>query len=159
VQQVLDRDASAAPTVLSLAMDSTPRTGGRMCREDRRRRLEIWADFIEGELAARNMRPAQLALYANVNASTVSVWRHRKSLPDREAVQAVARCFRMPVELVAEKAGMLPPPSQRQLSRLETDAEWRALVADLDRLPSDVFNTVKGALRLALRSQRQRRAG
>ena len=102
------------------------------------------------------MRPAQLAIYANVNASTVSVWRHRKSLPDREAVIGVARCFRLPVEYVAEKAGMLPPPAQRSLSRVEADPEWRMLLADIDRLPADQFRDVKSALRLALSMGRRR---
>src|SRR6476619_3449920 len=83
VQQIVDVSLERpAPT----RGEGRPRTGGRMCEEQRQRRLEIWAEFIETELQARNMRPAQLALYANVNASTVSVWRHRESLPDREAV-------------------------------------------------------------------------
>jgi hypothetical protein len=152
---LVQADASPLDACVS---NPAARTGGRMCREERVRRLEIWAEFINGELQARNMRPAQLALYANVNASTVSVWRHAKSLPDREAVQAVARCFRLPVELVAEKAGMLPVAAHRNLSRLDTDAEWRALVADLDRLPYDTFCEVKRALRQALRSTCRRRA-
>ena len=130
-----------------------------MDAEQRRRRLEIWAEFVNGELEARSLRPAQLALYANVNASTVSVWRHAKSLPDREAVRGVARCFRLPVEFVAEMAGMLPPTGQRVLSRMETDAEWRALLGDIDRLPPDQFNGVKAALKLVLSGDRRRRAG
>lgn len=135
-----------------------PRTGGRMDEVARRRRLDIWADFINAELDARGMRPAQLAVYANVNASTVSVWRHRKSLPDREAVHGVARCFRLPVEVVAEKAGMLPA-QQRLPGRIDTDAEWRALLIDIDRLPPEQFNAIKSALKLALGARRMRRAG
>jgi len=158
VQEVLDRPEAVAPPVLPSAAVRRPRTGGRLTGEERRRRLEIWAEFINSELEVRNMRPAQLALYANVNPSTVSVWRHKKSLPDREAVLGVARCFRLPVELVAEKAGMLPPVATRPAGRIETDAEWRALLADIDRLPNDVFNCIKNALRTALRSQRRRLA-
>ncbi|MHB8576321.1 MAG: hypothetical protein ACYDCQ_13430 [Dehalococcoidia bacterium] len=143
----------------AFSAERRPRTGGRMDGEQRRSRLEIWADFINEELEARNMRPAQLALYANVNASTVSVWRHRKSLPDREAVSGVARCFRLPVELVAEKAGMLPAQPRRSVGRIDTDAEWRALLADIDRLPVEQFSGIKAALRLALGARRIRRAG
>ena len=149
-------DCAAGVAVESVA---APRSGGRMTESERRRRLEIWADFINGELEARNMRPAQLAVYANVNASTVSVWRHKKSLPDREAVNGVARCFRLPVEFVAERAGMLPPVPQRAVTRLDTDPEWRALLADIDRLPHDQFCSVKSALRCVLQSPRRRRAG
>jgi hypothetical protein len=101
------------------------------------------------------MRPAQLAAYANVNASTVSVWRHRKSLPDRAAVVAVARCLRLPVELVAEKAGMIVSESGG-LSRLENDSEWRALLSDIERLPDEQFRAIKSALRNALTSSRRR---
>src|SRR5579883_2622438 len=162
VQQMLDYaldEANAGEvTTGSDGSARTPRTGGRMTEAERRRRLEVWAEFVNDELDARAMRPAQLAVYANVNPSTVSVWRHKKSLPDREAVLGVARCFRLPVELVAEKAGMLPPVATRPAGRIETDAEWRALLADIDRLPNDVFNRIKNALRTALRSQRRRLA-
>jgi hypothetical protein len=158
VHQIVDVAPERVPAMLARAEEPQPRTGGRMCREERHRRLEIWSDFINSELEARNMRPGQLAVYANVNASTVSVWRHRKSLPDREAVAGVARCFRLPVEFVAEKAGMLPPKGQRRSGRLESDPDWRALLADIDRLPVDQFNDVKTALRIAL-SMSRRRAG
>ena len=131
------------------------RTGGRLTASERRERLEIWANFVNDELTARNMRPAQLAAYANVNASTVSVWRHRKSLPDRAAVIAVARCLRLPVELVAEKAGMIVSETGG-LSRLENDSEWRALLADIERLPEEQFRAIKAALRHALTSSRRR---
>jgi len=153
VQQIVDVSLERLTPTPKL---ERPRTGGRMCEEQRQRRLEIWADFVETELQVRNMRPAQLALYANVNASTVSVWRHRKSLPDREAVGGVARCFRLPVELVAEKAGMLPPAAQRSMSRMDNDPEWRVLLSDIDRLPHDQFSDVKSALRIALSMGRRR---
>jgi len=156
MQQLMKAPVQVAVAAIAFEHDTQPRTGGRMCEEQRRRRLEIWSDFVEEELQTRNMRPAQLAVYANVNASTVSVWRHRKSLPDREAVIGVARCFRLPVEYVAEKAGMLPPPAQRSLSRVEADPEWRMLLADIDRLPADQFRDVKSALRLALSMGRRR---
>jgi hypothetical protein len=139
--------------------ESAPKSGGRMTQAERSRRLQIWSEFINGELDARNMRPAQLAIYANVNASTVSVWRHSKSLPDREAVHGVARCFRLPVDFVAEKAGMLPPAGMRSASRMETDPDWRALLADIDRLPHEQFCSVKTALRCVLQSGRRRKAG
>jgi transcriptional regulator with XRE-family HTH domain len=131
------------------------RTGGRLSASERQQRLDIWANFINAELTARNMRPAQLAAYANVNASTVSVWRHRKSLPDRAAVVAVARCLRLPVELVAEKAGMIVSESGG-LSRLENDSEWRALLSDIERMPDEQFRAIKSALRNALTSSRRR---
>lgn len=134
-----------------------PRTGGRLTSQERRQRLDAWAEFINGELAARNMRPAQLAAYANVNASTVSVWRHQKSLPDRAAVIAVARCLRLPVEFVAEKAGMLVS-DHSSFSRMETDAEWRTLLGDIERLPDEQFRAIKAALRQALGSGRRRAA-
>lgn len=131
------------------------RTGGRLSPDERRQRLEIWAEFINTELAARNMRPAQLAAYANVNASTVSVWRHRKSLPDRAAVIAVARCLRLPVEFVAEKAGMIVS-ERTSFSRIETDSEWRTLLAEIEKLPDDQFRSIKAALRHALGLSRRR---
>ena len=37
------------------------RTGGRLSADERRNRLDIWSDCVKAELAARNMRPAQLA--------------------------------------------------------------------------------------------------
>ncbi len=153
MQQILDVAALRVPQFQPTA-GAAPRTGGRMCAEQRSHRLETWAEFIESELQSRNMRPAQLALYANVNASTVSVWRHRKSLPDREAVGGVARCFHLPVEYVAEKAGMLPPAAPRPDSRIESDPDWRGLLAEIDRLPHEQFARIKLALRAALGGRR-----
>lgn len=128
------------------------RTSGRLSPPERQERLQAWAAFIERELTARGMRPGQLAAYANVNASTVSVWRHRKCLPGREAIIGVARCFRLPVELVAQEAGLplqdvsTPAPT----SRCDTDAEWRSLLATIERLPEDQFTALKQALRHVL---------
>lgn len=156
VQQMLDVSLQRMPARLFRREARQPRTGGRRCAEQRRHRLEIWAEFIERELQAHGMRPAQLALYANVHASTVSIWRHRKSLPDREAVVGVAHCFRLPVEYVAEKAGMLPPTAQRDQSRVHSDPEWRVLLTEIDGLPHDEFDDVKSALRIALSMSRQR---
>lgn len=152
----LDEGGAGEEGTVAEVSTRTPRTGGRMSEAERRRRLEVWAEFVNDELEARAMRPAQLAVYANVNASTVSVWRHRKSLPDREAVVGVARCFRLPVEFVAEKAGMLPPAPQRPLSRIDSDPEWRALLADIDRLPHEQFTRIKSALQTALHGARRR---
>jgi len=160
VQQMLDyppvEGNAADEGTTSEGATRTPRTGGRMSEAERRRRLEVWAEFVNDELEARAMRPAQLAVYANINASTVSVWRHKKSLPDREAIVGVARCFRLPVEFVAEKAGMLPPAPQRPLSRIDSDPEWRALLADIDRLPHEQFTRIKSALQTALHGSRRR---
>jgi transcriptional regulator with XRE-family HTH domain len=111
----------------------------------------VWATFINEELAARGMRPAQLALYANVHGSTVSNWRHQRSLPNRQAVHGVARCLQVPVELVAERAGMLPTRPERGISRVASDPEWRAVLARIDRLPEDEFCRLKAALSTMLR--------
>lgn len=128
-----------------------PRTGGRAPKEERRRRLEVWGAFIEAELAARGMRPAQLARYANVNASTVSLWRHRKSLPNRQAVLGVARCLRLPVAVVAERAGVLPSAAAHAASRIVSDPEWRVVLASIDRLPDEEFRRLKAALARVVR--------
>lgn len=148
----LTRTAEAVPDTET---STAARTGGRLSASERQQRLDIWANFVNAELTARNMRPAQLAAYANVNASTVSVWRHRKSLPDRAAVVAVSRCLRLPVELVAEKAGMIASEGGG-LSRLESDSDWRALLSDIERLPDEQFRAIKSALRNALTSSRRR---
>ncbi|HZQ37687.1 MAG TPA: hypothetical protein VFD32_17270 [Dehalococcoidia bacterium] len=100
---------------------------------------------------ARGMRPAQLARYANVNASTVSLWRHKKSLPNRQAVLGVARCFRLPVAIVAEQAGMLPMVAEHAASRILGDPEWRALLASIDRLPEEQFHHLKATLERVVR--------
>ena len=130
-----------------------PRTGGRATADQRRRRLEVWGSFIDHELVARGMRPAQLARYANVNASTVSTWRHKKSLPNAEAVLGVARCFQLPIGLVAERAGMLPPPLEQSPSRIVGDPEWRAVLAAIDRLPEAQFRRLKAVLGRVVRGE------
>lgn len=136
-----------------------PGTCGRMPATLRAERLRTWAGFINGELAARGLRPGQLARYANVDPATVSVWRHARSLPNPDAVASVAACLRLPVELVAEQAGMLPGSRQLRLGRADTDPEWRRLLAEIDRLPADQFRDVKHALRLALSTWSRRHAG
>jgi hypothetical protein len=130
---------------------TTARPGsGRPAAQERQRRLQTWAAFIERELAARGMRPGQLAAYANVNASTVSVWRHGKCLPSREAVLGVARCFRLPVEIVAQEAGLQLSNLPAAASRFASDPEWRALIAAMERLPPEQFAALKQALRHVL---------
>ncbi len=134
------------------AAGRTPRTGGRPSAHERRRRLEVWGTFINDELAARGMRPTQLAVYANVNASTVSMWRHQKSLPNRNAVLGVARCFQLPVAVVAERAGILPPDAVQTEHRMTSDTEWRMLLARIDRLPEGDLRHLKAALSRAVRA-------
>lgn len=106
----------------------------------------MWGAFIEDGLTVRGMRPAQLARYANVNASTVSMWRRRKSLPNPQAVLGVARCLQVPVAVVAERAGMLPAPPGHTAGRTARDPEWQTILASSERLPNDQFRHLKRAL-------------
>ncbi len=145
------RGATAGDEPTQPAGAQPPPTGGQALAEERRRRLEVWGAFIDAELAARGMRPAQLARYANVNASTVSLWRHRKSLPNRKAVLGVARCLRLPVAVVAERAGVLPATAAHAASRIVSDPEWRVVLASIDRLPDEEFRRLKAVLARAVR--------
>jgi hypothetical protein len=53
---------------------------------------------------------------------------------------------------------MLPDTDNRLRSRIDTDSEWRSLIADIDLLPQESFSGVKAALRMVLRSGLRRRA-
>jgi hypothetical protein len=136
-----------------------PGSDGSLWPAARARRLQEWAAFISGELSARRLRPGQFAAYANVGTSSVSLWRRGRTLPSGEAVARVARYLRLPVEVVAAQAGIVPGLPPPRVSRAACDPEWQALLAQLEALPAEQFREVKQALRLVLSSWARPRVG
>ena len=47
MQQLMKAPVQVAVATIASEHDTQPRTGGRMSEEQRRRRLEIWSDFVE----------------------------------------------------------------------------------------------------------------
>jgi transcriptional regulator with XRE-family HTH domain len=125
---------------------------------EREWRLQRWAAFINGELASRRLRPGQFAAYTNVSTSSVSLWQRGRALPSGEAVVRVAQYLRVPLEVVAARAGMVTVTPPR-VSRADTDPEWQALLLELEALPAEQLREVAQALRVVLRTAARRRAG
>ena len=98
-----------------------------------------FVEWLDGELAARNWRPADLARASNVSTGAIShIYSGARSIgPD--VANAIARGLDVPADLVFRKAGLLPEspgperdPSFQEITdimRNMTEAERREIVA------------------------------
>ena len=83
--------------------------------------MESFSDWLERELAARGMRPADLARLANIGDATLSriLSESRNAGPD--VCLNIAQAFELPPEMVFRQAGLLPPAT-------EITEEWEELL-------------------------------
>lgn len=102
-----------------------------------------FAEWLKDTLKDKNMKPIDLSRLANIDSGVVTrlLKAEREAKPD--TLSAIAHALQLPVDLVFEKAGVLPP--KPELSPIK-----RALLHASEGLPdSDV------KLALSLLEQRQ----
>ncbi len=68
-----------------------------------------FADWLENELASRDMRPYDLAKKSGVDHGVISRVLNRERKPSAETLIAIAQALRIPHDEVLRIAGILPP--------------------------------------------------
>jgi transcriptional regulator with XRE-family HTH domain len=96
-------------------------------------------DWLQSELDKRRWSQADLAYSAGISRAVVNKLLNRKTYPQPDTLQAIARAFKIPVETVYRAAGLLPQES-------ETDAFAAEVVHKLKLIKSPKRR--KTALRL-----------
>lgn len=71
-------------------------------------------DWLQSELDKRRWSQADLAYSAGISRAVVNKLLNRKTYPQPDTLQAIARAFKLPVETIYRAAGLLPQ---------ETDSE------------------------------------
>lgn len=99
-----------------------------------------FSDWLQSTLDSKNMKPVQLARKANIDPGVISRILSRERRPSPETLEAIAHALQMPVDLIFEKAGILPPkteltPNKRELmEKLKTadDATVKMVIEILE---------------------------
>jgi len=68
-----------------------------------------FSDWLRNELDKRQWTQAELAHSAGVSRAVVNKLLSRKTYPQPDTLQAIARAFKIPVETAYRAAGLLPP--------------------------------------------------
>ena len=89
--------------------------------------MDKFARWLTEQLNKADMSQADLARASGLTRSTISYYLSPKSKsPDEAALRKIALAFKLPADLVFEKAGLLPPrpeisPTKRKLAHLAKD--------------------------------------
>ncbi len=90
-------------------------------------------DWLNAELAARSMRPAELSRLANLDKGVLSRILNGERKPANETILAIARALKLPPETVFAAAGVYKPTYTRgEDDRDPTLLEWIKLFKDAD---------------------------
>ena len=93
--------------------------------------MDAFANWLEAIIRESGMSQSDLARRSGLSRQAISAYLNQKrTKPDEEALQALARGLQLPVETVYEKAGLLsksPPETELQ----------RQLVYLYNQLPDD----------------------
>lgn len=71
-----------------------------------------FSDWLQSELDKRRWSQADLAYSAGISRAVVNKLLNRKTYPQPDTLQAIARAFKMPVETVYRAAGLLPQETE-----------------------------------------------
>lgn len=89
--------------------------------------MDKFSKWLSEQMNKADMSQADLARASGLTRSTISYWLSPKSKsPDEAALRKIATAFKLPPELVFEKAGLLPPkpelsPIKRKLIHVAGD--------------------------------------
>ena len=100
-----------------------------------------FADWLHDQLAVHRWCPSDLAAHSGVSLPTITQLLQSKHAPDPDTCRKLAQALSLPVEVVCEKAGFLPPGS----GTLSTSK--RVLIHLVKSMPDS------DALKLLIRSQ------
>jgi transcriptional regulator with XRE-family HTH domain len=71
-------------------------------------------DWLQSELDKRRWSQADLAYSAGISRAVVNKLLNRKTYPQPETLQAIARAFKLPIETVYRAAGLLPRETESE---------------------------------------------
>jgi transcriptional regulator with XRE-family HTH domain len=71
-------------------------------------------DWLQSELDKRRWSQADLAYSAGISRAVVNKLLNRKTYPQPDTLQAIARAFKIPVETVYRAAGLLPQETESE---------------------------------------------
>jgi transcriptional regulator with XRE-family HTH domain len=71
-------------------------------------------DWLQSELDKRRWSQADLAYSAGISRAVVNKLLNRKTYPQPDTLQAIARAFKVPVETVYRAAGLLPQETESE---------------------------------------------
>ena len=76
-------------------------------------------DWLQSELDKRRWSQADLAYSAGISRAVVNKLLNRKTYPQPDTLQAIARAFKIPVETVYRAAGLLPSETETETFEAE----------------------------------------
>ena len=76
-------------------------------------------DWLQSEINKRHWSQADLAYSAGISRAVVNKLLNRKTYPQPDTLQAIARAFKIPVETVYRAAGLLPPETESETFEAE----------------------------------------
>jgi transcriptional regulator with XRE-family HTH domain len=91
--------------------------------------INNFPDWLQSELNKRSWSQADLAYSAGISRAVVNKLLNRKTYPQPDTLQAIARAFKIPVETVYRAAGLLPQET-------ETDSFTAEIVHKLNLIKS-----------------------
>jgi transcriptional regulator with XRE-family HTH domain len=75
-------------------------------------RNENFSNWLQTELDKRQWSQAELAYSAGISRAVVNKLLNKKTYPQPDTLQAIARAFKIPVETSYRAAGLLPEQSE-----------------------------------------------
>ena len=76
-------------------------------------------DWLQSELDKRRWSQADLAYSAGISRAVVNKLLNRKTYPQPDTLQAIARAFKIPIETVYRAAGLLPAETEAETFEAE----------------------------------------
>jgi transcriptional regulator with XRE-family HTH domain len=76
-------------------------------------------EWLQTELDKRRWSQAELAYSAGISRAVVNKLLNRKTYPQPDTLQAIARAFKIPVETVYRAAGLLPHETESETFEAE----------------------------------------
>jgi transcriptional regulator with XRE-family HTH domain len=71
-----------------------------------------FSDWLQSELNKRQWSQAELAYSAGISRAVINKLLNKKTYPQPDTLQAIARALKIPVETVYRVAGLLPEESE-----------------------------------------------
>lgn len=76
--------------------------------------INSFPDWLQSELDKRDWSQADLAYSAGISRAVVNKLLNRKTYPQPDTLQAIARAFKLPVVTVYRAAGLLPKETETE---------------------------------------------
>ncbi len=81
--------------------------------------INNFPDWLRSELDKRDWSQADLAYSAGISRAVVNKLLNRKTYPQPDTLQAIARAFKIPVETIYRAAGLLPQETEPETFEAE----------------------------------------